>query len=135
MSPRLHNGPPSASIETPIGEAWVESGVLWHRIRPGTVITKTDAVQTVAALEAVAGSKRYPAVVDIREAVFADRTARSVFAESADFEVATALIVDSKLSRALGNSYLNVTRPSRPTRIFDSVEAARRWALGFITAD
>ena len=40
-----------------------------------------------------------------------------------------AIVVDSPVSRMLGNAYLGITRPVRPTRMFDSEETATEWLL------
>lgn len=132
MTPRLHNEPRPEPVRTPIGEAWVESGLLWHRVDAGTVITESSSIETVAALTALAGDRRIPAVVDIRDVRFADHAARNVFARGMEFELATALVVGSRLSQALGNAYLLMARPTRPTKVFDSLAEARVWAHDFV---
>jgi hypothetical protein len=117
--------PPSP---TPLGEAWIDTGILWHRIRPNTVITEDQARASIADMANLVGDTHLPAIVDIRGVEFADKEARDVFANEVPFEVATAIIVDSVVSKGLGNIYLKVSRPSRPTRLFTSETAAEEWA-------
>jgi hypothetical protein len=40
---------------------------------------------------------------------------------------ATALIVPSTLSRAIGSFFLGLSRPPGPTKLFESYEAALPW--------
>lgn len=133
VSSRSHPKPPEPT-RTPIGEAWIENGILWHRIESAQ-ITAAISEETLAVLASIAGSQRLPAIVDIRAAAFAEREAREVFAREVPFEVATALVVDSKVSQALGNFYLKLSQPSRPTKVFTSVADARMWAMGFLGDD
>ncbi|MDH3730149.1 MAG: hypothetical protein OES13_03325 [Acidimicrobiia bacterium] len=138
MTPRLHNGPHITPIRTPIGEARLESGILWHVIDPTTRVHEEQARKTVVTLAELisrAGVKCLPAVVDMRGVAFADRAARKVFANDVSFESATALIVESSVSSALGNAYLRMSRPSRPTKLFTSTAKARDWALGYLPVD
>ena len=129
--PRLHNAPPPAP--TPIGDVWLEDGIMHHRIHPETTITASLAHRTVDSLADYAGGRKRPAVVDIRGVTFADREARDVFADDLEFETATALVVDSNLSKNIGNLYLRLSRPSRPTRLFVSPDEATQWAKEFIS--
>ena len=122
----------SARSKTPIGEAWVETGVLWHCIHPETLVSEEVALATVKALAEFVGGMSLPAVVDIRGVQFADRAARDVFAREMDHERATAIVVEGKVSRTLGNAYFRFSRPDRPTKMFTSQEEAQLWALSFV---
>ena len=120
-------------VPTPIGQAWIESCVIHHHIADGTVVTESLAEKTVAKLAGFVGDRRLPAVVDIRGVTFADRAARDVFARDLGFELATALVVSSGFTKNLGNIYLRLSRPGRPTKMFNSSHEPTRWAEAFIT--
>jgi hypothetical protein len=129
VAPNLDNAPRPTPTDTTVGKAWIEAGVLWHRIDGALPITEQLARTTVAELSRFVGDREMPAVVDIRGVQFADREARDVFANEVHFETATAIIVESAMSKGLGNIYLKVSRPKRPTRLFTSVHEAREWAF------
>jgi hypothetical protein len=61
--------------------------------------------------------------------MFADRAARDAIASSIDDsdEVATAIIVGSAISRAMGTLFLKLSRPVRPVRLFLDEGEAARW--------
>ena len=129
MSPKINWPKPEPErLRTPIGEAWIQDGVLWHRLDSGIAISEKDALDTISSLADIVGDDRYPAVVDMRGAAFADSKSRSRFAHDIGFEQATALIVDSKVSKALGNLYMRLARPNRPTKMFNSEGPASQWA-------
>lgn len=127
--PRLDHAP----LPTPIGRVWLSQGIMHHRLDPGTTVTESLARLTVEQLADFAGGRRMPAVVDIRNVKFADRAARDVFSEDLEFESATAIVVSSGLTQSIGNLYLGISRPSRPTRLFISIDEATRWAGSFIS--
>lgn len=114
---------------------WIdEFGVLWHRLDAGVVVTVEQAEETVQAVLRLTAGDPAPSVVDIRGAAFADRAARDAFAgdEEASAELATALIVDKAFSRRLGNLFLQMSKPTRPVRMFTSEEEATAWARTFV---
>ena len=45
--------------------------------------------------------------------------------------LAVALVIDSPLSRVLGNFFLGFNRPETPARLFTSVDEARAWLNTF----
>ena len=123
------------TIKTSIGSMWIDtSGMLWHRLDAGVLVTADHAGETVAAVRRLTGGRPVPAVVDIRGAAFADRAARDGFAGDPDSsaELATALIVDKAFSKRLGNLFLQLSKPSRPVRMFTSEEEAAAWARTFV---
>jgi len=114
---------------------WMDSsGVLWHRLDSGVLVTAQHAVETLQAVQELTAGKPAPAVVDIRGAAFADRAARDGFAgdDGTSAELATALIVDKAFSRRLGNLFLRMSRPDRPVRMFFSEEEAAGWARTYL---
>ena len=58
-----------------------------------------------------------------------DSEARRIYASGMQPSLfyAVALIVSNSLARAIGSFFLGLTKPSVPTRLFDSVEAAVAW--------
>jgi hypothetical protein len=109
-----------------------ESGLLWHRLDEGVVVRVEHAAGIREAVERVSKGAPVRAVVDISGVQFADRDARDAMASALDGsnEIATAIIVDSAISRAMGTLFLKLSRPSRPVRLFIGEREAARWAAG-----
>lgn len=92
----------------------------------GATACLVDAEESLAAVEALAGSRRLPLLVDMRGLKTLDRAARSRFSET-DAITRLAFVVESPLSRVLANFFLAVSRPSWPTRMFTSEDEAVAW--------
>jgi hypothetical protein len=60
-----------------------------------------------------------------------DADARRAYAEGMNPALcyASALVVTSGISRAIGSFFLGITRPKTPTRMFDSIDAAIAWCV------
>lgn len=60
-----------------------------------------------------------------------DAEARRAYAEgmNPDLCYASALVVTSVLSRAIGSFFLGISKPLTPTRIFESLDAAIAWVV------
>jgi len=63
-----------------------------------------------------------------------DREARRYFAgeETAKVESAAALLIESPLSKAIGNFFMGLNKPIVPTRLFTSEAEALAWLKGFV---
>lgn len=75
--------------------------------------------------------------VNISGVQFADRAARDAFAKPIDDsnEVATAVIVKSAVSQAMGTLFLRLSRPARPVKLFVDEQEAARWVATVPVAD
>jgi hypothetical protein len=128
----------SEPIRTPVGMMWVdETGLLWHRLDDGVTVRVEHAAGIRRAVQEVSNSAPVRAVVDVSGVQFADRDARDAIASSLDDsnEVATAVIVGSAISRALGTLFLKLSRPARPVRLFLDENDAANWARGVPAPD
>jgi hypothetical protein len=112
------------------GVFWRKDGILFGESYKDAEETLTDAKeQLVAQRPMLVDGKAMPFVMDIRQARGLSRDARNYFASEEAREVfsATALIIGSPLSRALGNFFLGLNRTRMPTRLFTSVDAGIAW--------
>ncbi len=109
---------------------WLDdAGLLWHRLDEGVTVRVEHAAGIREAIQVVSDAAPVRAVVDISGVQFADRAARDAIASSIDDsdEVATAVIVGSAISRAMGTLFLKLSRPVRPVRLFLGKEEAAKW--------
>lgn len=120
---------------TPIGEMWMEDGVLWHQISTPKKITEDDARDVVLLVREMTGGRPRPAIVDMRAIGFATAAARKGFAGSPETsqEIATALVVGSTSSRLMAETFLKLSKPERPIAVFIDISEAQRWASGYRT--
>jgi hypothetical protein len=81
-------------------------------------------------------AQKLPLLSDIRQIKSASREAREIFTQP-DSEVARsisgmALLVNSTVSRVIGNFFLGFNKPIFPTRIFTNETASRRWLVSLM---
>jgi len=129
-------GPERGDVTTtPLGDMWMDDGVLVHKITHFDVITSEQASDVVQAVKRLTKGEPTVAVVDIRAVGYALPEARNAFAGSPDDsgEIATALIVANAASQAMAKTFLLFSTPARPIKVFTNVQAAFRWARAFQT--
>ena len=116
------------------GRFWVDKeGFFRGEAAPAVDADLADAQEQLATQRAMGLSLPRPFLMDIRTARSVTREARALFTgkESAAMFAATALIVGSLLSRAIGNLFIGMSRPAMPTRLFTSEADALAWLRTF----
>jgi hypothetical protein len=110
-----------------------ENRILRIKIIEGAEIELSDALQNFEATKLLTKNDRYLILVDGRVSLSISREARAFAAESKnDDSIASAMIITSTANKLIGNFYINVNKPSIPTRIFSSEEKAIEWLSGFL---
>jgi hypothetical protein len=106
-------------------------GVVVIRIRPELHQALRDAEDNVAAGIRLAGGRRAPLVVDIREAAPLDVEVRHFYSGATltdNFTAIAILAPTGAFGRMFGNIYLRVARPGIPAHLFQAEEKALEWA-------
>ena len=112
------------------GRFWREENILRGQAADGAEATLDSAREQVAAQrQQLDDGKPLPFLMDIRRARSLSREARNYFAsdEAAQVFAATALLVSSPLSRAIGNFFLGLNKPKMQTRLFTDENEALAW--------
>ncbi|MBU0665292.1 MAG: STAS/SEC14 domain-containing protein [Proteobacteria bacterium] len=118
-----------------VGIVWLGKDEIARVIHdPGTELTLADAQETMAAYVKVTKGKRLPLFVDTKKMKSMTREVRLYYAseEAAKQASAVAIIVDTPVSRVLGNFYLGLSHPRLPSRLFTSEHEALKWLKGFL---
>ena len=113
---------------------WLDDeGILHAEALPGAEQKGADAEACVAHMWEVGGRRRRPVLIDLRHAKAMDRDARTYYAgpETAHRQLAAALLIESPLSRVLGNFFLGLNKPLVRTRVFTSEREALAWLRTF----
>jgi hypothetical protein len=122
-------------IVTSVCKVWVgEDGIARVIHVPSAELTLETAKETMAAYLKLNKGKRLPLVVDTRGMKSMTRECRIYYAseETAKTGSAVAIIVDTPVSRVLGNFYLGLSKPHLPSRLFTSEQEALEWLKGFL---
>jgi hypothetical protein len=99
---------------------------------PGEALGLDDAVAAKEAASALSGGQKCPILADARGGGTPDRQARGVFAHPSDLMSAVAMLVDTPLTRMMGNFPITVSKPAIPTRLFDDEGPAVAWLTEFL---
>src|SRR5262245_27914068 len=92
-------------------------------------MTLDDAKEALAATERVARGERRPVLVDLRKIKGESREARQYFVSehAARVSARVALLVESPVSRVVGNFFLRLNVQRTPTALFTSEALAIAW--------
>jgi hypothetical protein len=128
MATDIHTG----EIRTRFGKIWLrEDGIIQFAIDPGAKFTLADTREGLAGIIKISNGQSRPLLVDARDLKSVDLAARN---ETAAFEevLAAAMLIDSAVSRMIGNIFLATQKTSFPVRLFNSEAEAIQWLKGFL---
>ena len=92
------------------------------------------ARQNVAIIAKLAAGKRRPMLIDMRAMKTQSREVRAYYTgpETTNLNLALAVLVDSPISRVIGNFFLGFNKMDLPTKLFKSEVEALAWLKGFL---
>lgn len=98
---------------------------------PNTVMTLEDGIESTKISAELVNGMPLPLLCDLTNVSRMTRECRNHFAgeeHAATFSKA-ALIVTSPISRVIGNFFLGLNRPKKPTRLFNNRIDAIKWLM------
>ena len=112
-----------------------DNEIVWGELH-GNVTTVELAIENIDAQERICKAlnlEKTRVLVDMSPVYDISKEAREYFANerTASIQRATALIVKSKLSRAIGNFFLDANKPLTPTKLFTDSGKAIEWLKTF----
>ena len=125
----------SEVIETRSQRIWMgEDGIMRFVALPVPEHTLDDAKENLEAAVKINKDKKVPGLIDIREAKSVSREARMYYTgdENAKVLDAAAMLVDSPVSRIIGNFFIGLNKAPFPCKLFSSESAAIEWLREFI---
>ena len=123
-------GPMAHELELPSLHFWQEDdGICRGRARAGYDEDLEGARALIAHMRAIGGGRPLPLLMDIREGRSITREARAYLASAEAAEVLSrgAIVVASSTSQVIGNFFIRLARPLRPTRLFHDEVSALAW--------
>jgi hypothetical protein len=129
--------PPGVAVwETGSARMWVGPDGIFRIVgRAGSVHGAREAEDNFAALPEEVIRAAHPILADVRKVRSIDRRGRTRYrGPELNYAPAVAFLVDSPLSRAIGNIFMGLTRLPMPVRLFSSEVEAVEWLKGFIRA-
>ena len=125
-------------IKTRTANIWLdELGIIHAVVNDDVELTLDDAIENVEGIKKVA--KKVPVVVlsDIRNISSASKEHRNYFSSEKAAEVigAVAMLINSPLSKVLGNVFLKINKPPYQGKLFTSENEAMEWLKMFIATN
>src|SRR5437879_923457 len=96
---------------------------------PNTIMTLEDGKESTRISAEMVNFKAQPLMVDLTNVIKMTQECRQHFAseEHAATFNKCALIVSSPVSKLIGNFFLGLNKPLKPTRLFTSKEEGLKW--------
>lgn len=124
------NRPKHGVIELRAYYTWMgEDGVARTQVKEGADVVLEDAKENSIAVNSLVGPTNYSLVIDTRKIKSITKEARDFFSmrgrESRVF--AFAILIDSPLSKIIGNFFMGLNKPRVPVKLFTKEEKAIDW--------
>jgi hypothetical protein len=109
-------------------------GVMVARIKANEEIDVKHVIEIVNAMEQMGAGRKFPLLIIVGEYTLPSAEARNYIAtaESDPFASAEAYVIQSLSQKLVGNVYLSLNKPARPTKLFTSEEKAVEWLKTFL---
>jgi hypothetical protein len=116
-------------IENDFIKLWVEDEVVYGEYKSNVVIDLDAAKKIVIDRIALSNGTDYPTLSYIDGLSSVTKEARDYFSKGDGIKhmKRLALITTSPISRIVGNFWMQISRPTVPTRLFSSEEDALNW--------
>ena len=120
-------------FENKYAKFWINDRVLFFEYKPDIVIDLVAAQCIVADRIQFQNEVSYPIFCDIRGVVSFDKAARDYLAQSGSvLTKAVGFLVHQKVSRAITTFYVNISKPTVPTKLFDNKTEALKFLSNYI---
>ena len=113
-----------------------EDGIVRTKVKPNAQVTLKEAKENSVAVNSYIEKtgKKYPLLVDSRQIKSISKEARDHFSiQNRETRIkAFGILIDSPLSRIIGNFFMGLNKPSVPAKLFTSEEEAVSWLKQFL---
>jgi len=111
----------------------IVDGVFVMKYQPLDLLTYEIASEIVKERTEFKSGVSYPSLFDIRNVKSTTKDARDYMAnEGNDLVLSSALLVNSSVTRMIGNFFITVSRPKNPTMLFTDEQKSMEWLNRFM---
>ena len=109
-------------------------GIARTKVKQGAQVSLKDSMENSTAVNSFITEKKYPLVVDSREIKSISKEARDHFSiGNRETRINSfAIIIQSPISRIIGNLFMSFNKPSVPAKLFNTEEDAIDWLLQYL---
>lgn len=121
---------PANALKTSAYTTWMGVDGIGRTIVKGHMdIGIKEALENTAAVSSLFKEKKFPLLIDSRDIKYINKEARDHFSMRNRESVvnAMAILIQSPLSRIIGNFFMGLNKPRVPARLFTSEDEALQW--------
>src|ERR1700751_1086967 len=109
-------------------------GIVRTKVKPLAEVTLAEAVENSKAVNSFYKEKKYPLLIDSRNIKSITKEARDHFSiQNRETSITSfAVIIDSPLSRIIGNFFMGLNKPSVPAKLFNNENEAINWLKQYL---
>ncbi|MDX1829311.1 MAG: hypothetical protein R3342_07175 [Lutibacter sp.] len=120
-------------FENEYAKFWVNNQILFFEYKPDLVIDLKAAQQIVKDRITFQNEVTYPIFCDIRGVVYFNKASRDYLAKSGSILTkAVGILVHQKVSKAISSFYLEISKPTVPTKLFEDKSKALQFLSNYI---
>jgi len=99
------------------------------KVKPYAIITIVEAKENSVAVNSLYNGRKFPLLIDSRKMTSITKEARDFFSlNNRDSSVnSMGFVIDSSVSKTIGNFFIAISKPRVPVRLFTSEETALQW--------
>jgi hypothetical protein len=103
------------------------------KVKPYAEVTLAEAKENSMAVNALSRGEKFPLLIDSRNIRSISKEARDFFSMNNRDSciIAFAIIIDSPLSKIIGNFFMGLNKPRVPARLFTDESEAIKWLKTF----
>jgi len=110
-----------------------DDGIARTKVKKGSEVKLEHAQENSVVVNGFYVDSKFPLLIDARGIKSMEREARTFFTTNGrnTNTLAFAIIIDSSVSKAVGNFFLAISKPVIPTRLFLNEDTALEWLQKF----
>ena len=110
-----------------------EDGIARTKVKKGSEVKLEHAKENSVVVNSFYRNAKFPLLIDARGIKSMEREARTFFTANGrkTNTLAFAIIIDSSVSKVVGNFFLGISHPAVPTKLFLQEDAALEWLTKF----
>lgn len=123
---------PANACEVRCYHTWMGSdGIARTKVKLNAEVSLEDAMENSKVVNGFYVNEKFPLLIDARGIKSISREARSFFTTNGreTSTMAFGIIIDSAVSKVVGNFFLGINKPAVPTKLFLNEKAAVEWLL------
>ena len=108
-----------------------EDGIARTKVKKDAEVVLEDAMENSVVVNSFFKDEKFPLLIDARGIRSITREARTFFTTNGreTNTMAFAILIDSSVSRVVGNFFLGINKPAVPTKLFKNEKEAVNWLM------